>query len=198
MSNKVIGPDTWGPVIWHALHYITLGYPDNPTYDQKEKYKHFFTLLSDVLPCSICANHFSENLISMPLDENVLQNKESLIKWLIDFHNVVNEKNNKPIIVYEEARKLIEIDKECKHKIIIETIPTPTPIQKQTSIPTATPIITAIPINTSKQTSVPISTTTPKQIQVKQQKNLFNINNIYYLFGLLLFIIVISLMFKND
>ena len=118
MSNKVLGPDTWGPVVWHALHYITLGYPVNPTAKNKEKYKQFFTLLSDVLPCSVCAKHFEENLVNMPLDDKVLENKESLIKWLIDFHNIVNEKNNKPIIMYEEARQLIEKDKECKHKII--------------------------------------------------------------------------------
>ena len=118
MDNKVIGPDTWGPVIWHALHYITLGYPDNPTSEQKEKYKQFFTLLSDVLPCSICAKHFEENLVTMPLDNKTLENKEALIKWLIDFHNIVNEQKNKPIIKYEEARKLIEKDTECKHEII--------------------------------------------------------------------------------
>ena len=118
MSNKVIGPDTWGPVIWHALHYITLGYPDNPSDEQKEKYKQFFTLLSDVLPCSICAKHFEENLVTMPLDNKTLENKETLIKWLIDVHNIVNEQKNKPIIKYEEARKLIEKDTECKHKII--------------------------------------------------------------------------------
>jgi hypothetical protein len=97
MSNKVIGPDAWGPVIWHALHYITLGYPEFPTDEIKEKYKQFFTLLSDVIPCSICANHYAENLIKMPLDDKTMENKESLIKWLIDVHNVVNEKKNKPI-----------------------------------------------------------------------------------------------------
>ena len=120
MSNKVIGPDTWGPVVWHALHYITLGYPEHPTDNNKEKYKQFFTLLSDVLPCSICANHYSENLLKMPLDDKVLENKESLIKWLIDVHNVVNEMNKKPIIKYEDARKMIEENTECKHNIIYE------------------------------------------------------------------------------
>ena len=118
MSHQIIGPEKWGPVVWHALHYITLGYPEKPTIQQKQKYKQFFTLLSDVLPCSICAQHFSENLKTMPLSEDVMKNKESLIKWLIDFHNVVNEKNRKPIIKYEEARNLIEKDKTCSHNII--------------------------------------------------------------------------------
>jgi hypothetical protein len=168
MSNKIIGPDTWGPVVWHALHYITLGYPDNPSQDKKDKYKQFFTLLSDTLPCSICANHFVENLIKMPLSDEVLQNKESLVKWLIDFHNVVNEMNKKPIIKYEVARKLIEENIECKHNIIYQP-------KEQTEI-----IIKENVNNLSKP-----------------GKNLFSINNIYYLFGLLLFIILIGFLFKN-
>ena len=160
MSNQIIGPDKWGPVVWHALHYITLGYPDNPSQDKKDKYKQFFTLLSDVLPCSICANHFSENLIKMPLSDEALQNKESLVKWLIDFHNVVNKMKKKPIIKYEDARKLIEKDKDCKHEIIYQ------PIEQSENI-------------------------------IKENNNLFSINNIYYLFGLLLLIIVVTFMFKK-
>lgn len=150
MSNQSIGPDKWGPVVWHALHYVTLGYPDKPSIEQKNKYKQFFTLLSDVLPCSICANHFTENLVKMPLSDNILNTKESLIKWLIDFHNVVNEKNNKPIILYKEARQLIENNTACNHNIIY-----------------------------------------------KEKYNIFNINNIFYLFGLLLFIILITCLTKK-
>ena len=153
MSNKVIGPDTWGPVVWHALHYITLGYPDNPTDNNKQKYKQFFTLLSEVLPCSICSNHFSENLLKMPINDQVLANKESLIKWLIDFHNIVNEMNNKPIIQYVEARQLIEKDTKCNHNIIYQPL--------------------------------------------ENNNNLFSINNLYYLFGLLLLIIFITFLFKK-
>ena len=122
MTNKIIGPDTWGPVVWHALHYITLGYPTNPSEEKKQKYKQFFTLLSDVIPCSICATHYSENLLKMPLSDEVLSTKESLIKWLIDVHNVVNEMTNKPIVKYKDARQLIEKDKDCKHKIDIQPL----------------------------------------------------------------------------
>ena len=163
MNNQNIGPETWGPVVWHALHYITLGYPDNPTQEKKDKYKQFFTLLSDTLPCSICAQHFSENLIKMPLSDEVLQTKETLVKWLIDFHNVVNEMNKKPIIKYEDARKMIEKNTECKHEIIYQ------PIEQ-----------TEIVINRNINSN-----------------NLFSVNNLYYLFGLLLLIIFITFLFKK-
>jgi hypothetical protein len=48
------GPDAWGPHAWKFLHYVSLGYSDRPTKEDKEKYKSFFLLLQDVLPCSIC------------------------------------------------------------------------------------------------------------------------------------------------
>jgi hypothetical protein len=114
MSNgEIIYPDKWGPHVWQALHYITLGYPENPTEDQKKKYKNFFVLLKDTLPCSVCANHYGENLKKMPLTDKDLKNKESLIKWLINFHNIVNEMKDKPIIKYIEARKLIDTNTQC-------------------------------------------------------------------------------------
>ena len=34
-----MGPDTWGPHGWKFIHYVTLGYPNNPSDDIKEKYR---------------------------------------------------------------------------------------------------------------------------------------------------------------
>jgi len=181
MSNKPIGPDTWGPVIWHALHYITLGYPEHPTENNKEKYKQFFTLLSDTIPCSICAAHFSENLLIMPLDDKVLENRESLVKWLIDFHNVVNEKNKKPIVKYEDARRMIEENTECKHNIIYEP---------QIIIDNKKDELEIVIENKKDDKKIVIG----KKDKPKKDKNFFNI---YYLLALLLLIILISFLMKR-
>ena len=116
-NNEIIYPDKWGPHVWQALHYITLGYPENPSDDQKLKYQTFFTLLKDTLPCSVCAQHYGDNLQRMPLSDQALADKESLVKWLIDCHNVVNEMKEKPIIEYIKARKMIDTDKPCKQPI---------------------------------------------------------------------------------
>jgi hypothetical protein len=113
-SNQVIGPEQFGPSLWQGLHYITLGYPTYPTPEQKQKYKKFFLLLQDTLPCVICARHYTENLKKLPLSDQVLENKESLVKWLIDFHNVVNKMNNKLEIPYKKARKMIEQPIHCR------------------------------------------------------------------------------------
>ena len=42
-SNNGLITKIWGPDIWSALHSISFGYPINPSQDQKDKYKTFFT-----------------------------------------------------------------------------------------------------------------------------------------------------------
>ena len=117
----MVTPEVWGKHVWQSLHYITLGYPETPTSDQKQKYKAFFILLKDTLPCSVCANHYAENLVKMPITDTVLETKESLVKWLIDFHNVVNEMKNKPIVKYKDARRMIDTDTQCTDIFIEST-----------------------------------------------------------------------------
>ena len=108
-----MGPDVWGPHAWKFLHYVSLSYPNNPTKEEKTKYKHFFELLSVVLPCSVCANHYAENYKKMPLTDEILNDREKVIKWVIDIHNVVNEMKGKPVIRYRDARRMIESNTNC-------------------------------------------------------------------------------------
>lgn len=114
--NVQVGPDQFGPSLWQGLHYITLGYPVHPTEEQKQKYKMFFLLLQDTLPCSVCKKHYKENLAKMPITNTVLETKENFVKWLIDFHNVVNVMKGKPTIEYDKARKMINTDIMCNMK----------------------------------------------------------------------------------
>ena len=101
------GPDAWGPHAWKFLHYVSLGYPDKPTKEDKEKYKSFFLLLQDVLPCAICREHFKDNYSKLPLTDDILSSRDKLIKWVIDLHNIVNEMKNKPTVSYDKAIDLM-------------------------------------------------------------------------------------------
>tara|TARA_Y100001958_G_C21176275_1_gene507020 strand:+ start:284 stop:691 length:408 start_codon:yes stop_codon:yes gene_type:complete len=100
-----IKPEIWGPHGWKFLHYVSLGYPDNPNQNDKIHYKTFYESLQFVLPCKKCADNFSHNLNKFPIDSH-LENKDSLIRWLIDIHNKVNKELNKKEITYENAIKL--------------------------------------------------------------------------------------------
>jgi len=53
----VITQKTWGPYGWKFMHMVALAYPNSPTNEDKENYKTFFTILGNVLPCQLCADH---------------------------------------------------------------------------------------------------------------------------------------------
>ena len=108
-------PEIWGPHIWRTIHYISLGYPETPSLNDKQIYKNFIISLKDVLPCAMCRKHFNELLIKHPLTEQVLSSKTNLIKWCIDAHNIVNIQNNKKVFSYEEAINSIMSSKPCDH-----------------------------------------------------------------------------------
>ena len=97
------GPNVWGPHGWKFIHFITLGYPNNPSIEEKKTYKNFFETLKTVIPCSICANHYKEHLKIHPLDDNVLSNKKNFIEWGINVHNAVNKSHGKKIYGYYDG-----------------------------------------------------------------------------------------------
>ena len=104
MKNS-LKPKIWGPHGWKFLHYVSLGYPDKPTDKDKIYYKNFYYSLQNVLPCEKCAQNYKKNIIEYPID-NHLQNRDSLVKWVIDIHNKVNYELGKPYLDYEEAISL--------------------------------------------------------------------------------------------
>jgi predicted nucleic acid-binding Zn ribbon protein len=104
------GPDTWGPHGWKFIHFIALGYPNNPDEKDKEKYKTFFYLFGDMIPCVLCANHYKKNLEKINIDL-YLNSKDDLIHWTILMHNEVNKSNGKKIYTFEEGINMI-IDRQ--------------------------------------------------------------------------------------
>ena len=103
------GPNIWGPHGWKFIHYITLGYPPNPSSETKKQYTNFFMSLRNVIPCSICGNHFRIHMIEYPLTDEILSDKQKFIDWGITMHNLVNLSNNKKI--YDNDEGLEEIIK---------------------------------------------------------------------------------------
>lgn len=84
----------WGPPLWTALHSISFGYPIQPTDEQRKKYKEFFTLIGDVLPCIYCRESYKEYINSgnTKLTDDVMKNRETITKWLYMLHEAINKK----------------------------------------------------------------------------------------------------------
>ena len=96
--------DYWGPGLWNALHSITFDFPETPSDQDRQNYRNFFHSLKFVLPCSSCRDHFKKGIEEeMPIEPS-LKSRDTITKWLVDFHNNVNKRLNKPEISYESVK----------------------------------------------------------------------------------------------
>ena len=120
-----MNPKFWGPHGWIFLHAVTMNYPKNPSNDDKQLYRNFFSSLTRVLPCEKCAYHYKQHIKDDPI-EPVLENRDKLVRWLIKIHNKVNADLGKPHYSYEQVieeykYKLfnMERDETLVYKVII-------------------------------------------------------------------------------
>ena len=100
MAQKPLG---WGKPFWLTIHYVALGYPDDPTPSERAAYKAFFHGIPGVLPCSKCRPHFSEVIARIPI-EPYLSDSKALFTWTVLVHNEVNRSVGKPTWDVEHAR----------------------------------------------------------------------------------------------
>lgn len=100
-------PNVWGKCAWDFIHLITLGYPTNPTESDMYNYSQFIYDLQNVLPCSKCRANLRRHIQSLPLTYDSMKNRDSLVKWGIDLHNIVNHELGKPMLSYDEAIEYI-------------------------------------------------------------------------------------------
>ena len=106
-------PNIWGKHGWKFIHFVAQGYPNEPSQEQKLHYKNFLNSIQYILPCSLCRDHYSQNLINNPIDDTVLRNKKSFINWTVKLHNIVNMQTGKEVIPHDKAINLI-VDDSCK------------------------------------------------------------------------------------
>jgi hypothetical protein len=120
-----MNPKFWGPHGWIFLHSVTMNYPKNPSNDDKQLYRNFFSSLIRVLPCEKCAYHYKQHIKDDPI-EPALENRDKLVRWLIKIHNKVNADLGKPHYSYEQVieeykYKLFNMDRDetLVYKVII-------------------------------------------------------------------------------
>lgn len=82
-------PRVWGPHMWRAYHYVALGFPENPSPQDRQRYKQWYTTLHHVLPCNHCAEHYAQHIRQNPIDD-FLDSPRRLFEWTVNVHNVVN------------------------------------------------------------------------------------------------------------
>jgi hypothetical protein len=95
-KRNALAPVVWGPRGWFFLESIALGYPEEPSDDEKEAAKDLILSLEYLLPCGTCRYHYGDYLkkyIEINSFYTVVEDRYSLITFIIDLHNDVRIRN---------------------------------------------------------------------------------------------------------
>ena len=93
----------WGNATWYLFH--TLSEKLRPEYSSfsKELWNKFH-IICDNLPCPNCREHAMQTMRSA--NTNAINTREDLIRFIWEFHNIVNASLNKPSFSKEECDNL--------------------------------------------------------------------------------------------
>ncbi len=95
--------------IWFSMHMISLDYPIDPTREDSEKYRNWFLLQLQVLPCSACRENVKEALKKSKWDPIVdMANRTAFAKAVWALHRQVNIQLGKPNIEFEDMCEYYE------------------------------------------------------------------------------------------
>lgn len=87
-------PELWGKYLWSTIHFVALGYPENPSANDKQSYYDFYTSFGKMIPCSKCRVNYARHLREIPI-EPYLNSRYNLFKWTVLVHNIVNRELGK-------------------------------------------------------------------------------------------------------
>jgi len=102
-----VSPTEWGPGLWKFLHISARFYPDQACSQRIQAMFKFITAMPSVLPCDACAKHANDYIRQtyQQLTEAV-KTRRDIFRYLVDFHNYVNQRLGKSMMSYDEAWKL--------------------------------------------------------------------------------------------
>jgi len=160
--SQYSSPAIWGPHFWFILRCIAHNYPINPSSEDANHIKIFFTKLQHVLPCEICKYTFRQHLNKHPIEQG-LAGRTKLIDWVETIYQetkkVIQDKRVKILDIFEDERDEIE-----PVRIIYKS--RPNPMEEQ-----LTKVRNAVINKETKAIPIPKEPATPKQSKTYQIDN---------------------------
>jgi len=102
---KEMYPQAWGHHFWAVMHISIYCYPENPSVIEQEDMMKFLISITGILPCPGCRGHATTYVREVPPAN---ESRESLMDWVITFHNVVNKSTGKRVLSKDEATVAID------------------------------------------------------------------------------------------
>lgn len=107
----MVSKSVWGPCVWYLFH--TLAYkavPENFAEIKAELIQYIQRICAN-LPCPECTQHATEYMRQHSRVLSMITTKVQLHQFLVDFHNVVNARKQKPRFTYEQADEKYKLAK---------------------------------------------------------------------------------------
>lgn len=100
-ATPSLGVAKWGRRVWDALHILALTYPPAPDESMKQSAVLFVEAMVALLPCPQCRAHAEMFMAQTPLQTG---DGNSFFNWTVAFHNNVNRRQGKRIMLPVEVR----------------------------------------------------------------------------------------------
>lgn len=103
----------WGASGWRFLHAVSFAYPDEPTFEERQRMFAFLWSVGHVLPCRRCRAHYESYLQAHHLTSasaTALRDRTSLSRFVVDLHNDVNRRLQRSEFDYERVRYEYEVE----------------------------------------------------------------------------------------
>ena len=115
-ENIALNTKIWGPPTWFFLHSMVMAYPkkiDENNANHIKKRNSMFQFLSNlgnVLPCPICGTSYNSYLKDpeMPPLWESLSSRKSLVHFMYQIHNRVNDKLGVPLCERPSLKEVVE------------------------------------------------------------------------------------------
>ena len=100
-------PTVWGRPFWFSLHSSAAYYPENASHITRDLMIGRVNAIPIEIPCAKCRPHAHAYIQSNKHRlKDICSGRDKLFNFYVDFHNKVNERHGKPIVTYEQARKM--------------------------------------------------------------------------------------------
>lgn len=107
--------NVWGSNLWIPLHSITFNAPLVISLKEEIKYKAFFSMIGELLPCKHCRLSYCYFIKKLKISR-FSKDRMGLTYWLYCIHNLVNLKLKKKCPSFREVvmkYEMLRVDKQA-------------------------------------------------------------------------------------
>lgn len=109
-------PEVWGESFWFVVHLGSMSAPEQIPPEKCEKYWGFIDGIPEMLACKKCADHARQWVEQHRAQKDeICSSRENLIRFYVDMHNAVNQRNGQPIMSVDEVKRKFSGPVKIRH-----------------------------------------------------------------------------------